>query len=119
VRLILPVPPSWNRSYRAGKGRIYTPQNVIDFRESVAYRGRLARIKKFPRETPVALSMWWFRARQSGDLDKRVSVLMDALQEVWYVNDSQISELHCYRLEDKDNPRLEVEVTAVALEKVA
>jgi hypothetical protein len=30
-----------------------------------------------------------------------------------------VSELHCYRLEDKLNPRLEVEVTAIALEKVA
>jgi Holliday junction resolvase RusA-like endonuclease len=120
VRLILPVPPSWNRSYRAGKGRFYTPQNVLDFRTSVAYRVKLARIRAFPRETKVCVSLWWYRARQAGDLDKRVSVCLDALQAgVWYQDDAQVSELHCYRLEDKLNPRLEVEVTAIALGKVA
>jgi Holliday junction resolvase RusA-like endonuclease len=120
VRLILPVPPSWNRAYRVGQGHIYTPKTILDFRESARYRAKLARVRPFPRETRVCVSFWWYRGRQAGDLDKRVSVVLDALQAgVWYENDAQVSELHCWRLEDKLNPRLEVEVTAIALEKVA
>lgn len=120
MRLILPVPPSWNRAYRQGQGRIYTPQTILDFRTSVWARAKAARIRPFPRATKVAVSFWWYRGRQAGDLDKRVSVVLDALQAgVWYENDAQVSELHCYRLEDPTNPRLEVEVTALVAQAAA
>lgn len=119
MRLILPVPPSWNRSYRAGKGRIYTPQSVLDFRKSVLVAGRKAGLQKYPREMPVAVSAWWYRKRQAGDLDKRGSVLLDALQGVWFCDDAQVCELHLYRMEDKFNPRLEVEVWPIAKVKAA
>lgn len=111
MRLILPVPPSWNRSYRAGKGRFYTPQAIVDFRTSVLVAGRNAHVRPFPRECLVAVAFWWYRGRQAGDLDKRVSVVLDALAGVWYCDDAQVAEMHCYRLEDKRHPRLEVEVT--------
>ena len=110
MRLVLPVPPSWNASYRSGKGRFYTPDSVIAFRKQVEVAAKNARIRKFPREVEVVLHVWWYRKRQAGDLDKRVSVLQDALQDVWYMNDAQVGETHTYRLTDKDNPRIEVEV---------
>ena len=113
MRLVLPVPPSWNRAYRAGQGRFYTPESIIAFRTEVRVAAKNARIKMFPAETRVSVSLWWFRRQQAGDLDKRVSVLLDALQGVWFVNDRQVSEIHAYRDEDKHRPRLEVEVVAV------
>ncbi len=111
TRLVLPVPPSWNRSYRQGQGRFYTPQSVLAFRQRVLVAGRNARIRPFPREVPVAVSLWWYRTRKAGDLDKRASVCLDALEGVWYADDAQVAELHCFRREDAANPRLEVEVT--------
>jgi Holliday junction resolvase RusA-like endonuclease len=107
------VPPSWNASYRAGKGRFYTPDSITTFRKQVMVAGKNARVKKFPREQPVAVTMAWYRKRQAGDLDKRCSVVLDALIGVWYCDDAQVSELHLFRYEDKANPRLEVEVTAL------
>jgi Holliday junction resolvase RusA-like endonuclease len=114
VRLILPVPPSWNATYRAGKGRFYTPVTVIEYRKAVELIGRIARVPKYPREVEVCVSVWWYRKRQAGDLDKRNCTILDALQGVWYVNDAQVAEQHLYRLTDKVNPRLEVEVVPIA-----
>ena len=119
MRLVLPVPPSWNQTYRTGRGRFYTPSSVLDYRRAVEVIGRLAKVKEFPREVEVCVSVWWYRKRQAGDLDKRNCTILDALQGVWYVNDAQVAEQHLYRLTDKLNPRLEVEVTAIAEVKVA
>ncbi len=117
TRLVLPVPPSWNRSYRQGQGRFYTPESVIAFRQRVLVAGRNARLRPFPREVSVAVSLWWYRTRKAGDLDKRASVCLDALEGVWYADDAQVAELHCYRLEDAANPRLEVEVTPTPVQE--
>lgn len=119
MRLVLPVPPSWNRSYRQGKGRFYTPANILAFRQHVEVIGRNARVRKIAREIPVSVSFWWYRKRQAGDLDKRLSVTLDALAGVCYCDDAQVTELHCYRVEDKANPRLEVEVTPIIVEAAA
>ena len=119
MRLVFPVPPSWNASYRSGKGRFYTPESVIAFRQRVAVICRNAGIRKFPREQLVCVTLTWYRKRQAGDLDKRNSVMLDALQGYWYDNDSQVAEQHLYRFEDKLNPRLEVEVTALTQQAAA
>ena len=89
------------------------------FRRAVMVAGKKAGVRKIPRETPVVVRLWWYRSRKAGDLDKRVSVALDALANVWYCDDAQVVELHCYRLDDKHNPRLEVEVTPVAMESAA
>ena len=97
-----------------GQGRFYTPDSVIAFRRAAQVAAKNARIRPFPREQRVCVTFYWFRGRKQGDLDKRVSVVLDALAAgVWYQDDAQVAELHCWRLDDKDHPRLEVEVTAI------
>ena len=113
MRVVLPVPPSANRWWRQGRAGLYTPTNVTAFKQRVAVACKNARIRKFPREQQVCVELWWYRKAKQGDLDKRVGILLDALQGHWYENDVQVATLHCYRLEDKVNPRLEVEVTAI------
>ena len=55
---------------------------------------------------PVALNLTVFRPRKSGDLDNYLKIMLDALQGFLYDNDSQIVEIHAYRQDDKDNPRV-------------
>lgn len=74
---------------------------------------RNARIQKIPEGVPVVVTFWWYRQRQAGDLDKRIGITLDALQGHWYENDRQVAVLHCYRMEDRANPRLEVEVKPI------
>lgn len=51
-----------------------------------------------------------YRPRKSGDIDNIFKCLLDSMQGVVYENDSQIVELHAYRGDDKDNPRVEVSI---------
>lgn len=59
----------------------------------------------------VSVDITWYRARRSGDLDKRLGVALDALQGVAYATDAQIVRLTASRFEDPKNPRLIVTVS--------
>lgn len=61
---------------------------------------------------PVRLSIDWYRERRSGDLDKRIGILLDALQGVLFANDSQIVQLVARRFDDPAHPRVVVTVEA-------
>jgi len=67
-----------------------------------------------PISGPVVVTIQWFRAARRGDLDNHLKVVLDALQGVAYRNDNQIVELHAYRLEDHQNPRLQIVIEDVA-----
>lgn len=108
IRLVLPYPPPLNHMYgnRGGK-RFYKPA-LIDFRESVAIACRMASC--VPIDGPVCVTAHIFRPRKAGDIDAPLKSLLDAMQTFCYANDSQITELHAYRLDDKANPRAVVTV---------
>lgn len=106
--LTLPVPPSSNRFWRKFRNRIVLSEEARAYKAAVAERFGNAQ----PEAGPVAVFIDWYRARKSGDLDRRLSVLLDALQGVAYCNDRQIVELHARRFEDRSNPRVEVTIDA-------
>lgn len=54
-----------------------------------------------------------YRPRRVGDLMNREKVLSDALQGIAFHDDKQIVEAHFYQHDDKDNPRVEVEVEVI------
>lgn len=103
----LPEPPSANRWWRNVNGRMVTSAAARKYKAAVAQMG-----SKWSISGPVVLDIIWHRGRKSGDLDKRIGVVLDALQGVAYENDSQIVELRARRYEDKDNPRVIVHVRA-------
>lgn len=108
----LPVPPSANRWWRNVNGRMVTSREARAYKEAIP---RLAgRQTLILAPTQVAISIVWYRAMKSGDLDKRVGVVLDALQGVLYENDRQIVELHAYRAEDpKREGWIEVDVREI------
>lgn len=105
VTLTLPEPPSANRWWRMVNGRMILSKAARQYKADLAVlRGyRVA-------DGPVAVTLYWYRGRKSGDLDKRIGVALDALQGVLFENDSQIVELVAYRFDDAANPRLVVTV---------
>ena len=107
IRLTLPEPPSANRWWRRAGTRTHLSN------EARAYKARVAEDHKCVAtlDGPVMVSLAWYRSRRSGDLDKRLGVLLDALQGVGYASDSQIVALHATRHEDKGHPRVEVTIT--------
>jgi Holliday junction resolvase RusA-like endonuclease len=59
---------------------------------------------------PVALFCTLYRPRRAGDADNALKALLDALNGLLWVDDSQIEELHLWRRDDKARPRVELVV---------
>lgn len=116
MRIALPVPPSVNDWKDPHPGRRVGMHKSVAFRR---YTGevQIAWAQAFrgvrPLEGPVALEVWWHRARRAGDLDGRLKALCDALNGLAYRDDEQIEEIHAYRCEDPARPRVEVTIRAL------
>lgn len=117
VNLELPEPPSANRWWRMGRSgpngghrHMHLSADARAYKEVVAlltgsalrpiHGARIWPV--YPPKVPLAISILWYRARRAGDLDKRIGVLLDALQGTVYANDAQLVEIHAARAEDPD-----------------
>lgn len=103
----LPLPPSSNRYWRKTRtGNVYLSEAAKKYISDVGVLyGSKALIDK-----NISITLKVFRKIKSGDLDNRIKILFDAMQGVVYKNDSQITEIHAYRFDDKSNPRVEVKI---------
>ena len=97
----VPYPPSANKYWRVFRGRAV---------KSVEARNYALSIRAlWPRDVPpaigpVAVTLDVVRPSKRGDLDNSAKVILDALQGLAYLNDSQIVELHMYRSDNKKAP---------------
>ena len=105
----LPLPPSANRMWRKGKyGQLYKTPVAKVYHQEVGWIVRASGMSVLDGD--IVVTMRFYRARKSGDLDNRIKLLLDSLQGVAYHDDKQVIELHAFRFDDKDNPRIEVEI---------
>ena len=108
VKLTLPFPPSSNRYWRKTRdGRVYVSDEAKAYKEEVGLKtNRYAKLNG-----DLAFTATFYRPRKSGDLDNRIKILLDSLQGTIFADDKQIVEIHAYRFDDKENPRVELEIT--------
>lgn len=106
----LPVPPSSNRWWRKWKNRMVLSDEARDYKAMVAKAYRRAEIRG-----DIAVSLTWYRERRSGDLDKRLGVVLDSLQGIAYATDAQITHLTAKRIDDPRNARVVVTVSPATL----
>lgn len=124
ARLVLPEPPSANRYWRTVlvRGRATT----LLSKEARAYRRAVAELWPTltfakdlggrPVTDDVQVSLVWYRARRSGDLDNRIKQVLDALKGLVYADDKQITGITAYRVDDaryEGTGRIEVAVLSV------
>lgn len=110
TRITLAYPPSSNRYWRTTKaGRMYASEDATKYKEAVEKVCDAEGI--LPFEGDVSVTMRFFRPARRGDLDNRIKIMLDALQGHAFHSDSQVGILHAVRLEDKTNPRVEVEIS--------
>lgn len=104
-RFILPVPPSVNHYLRRTRYGVTLTEAAKNFKDTVKYT-----VKGMKLEGNVRMEVKYYRPRRAGDIDGPLKLVFDSLQGILYENDKQIIELHVYRFDDKENPRIEVTV---------
>jgi Holliday junction resolvase RusA-like endonuclease len=105
-KLTLPVPPLLNRLYRMSGKRVFKNSIAKSFQMQCFIAAHKIRLK--PVAYDVELDIVWYRARRNGDIDSILKCLLDALETIIYVNDSQVVKISIYKTYDKENPRLEL-----------
>jgi crossover junction endodeoxyribonuclease RusA len=111
MMLTLPYPPSANRYWRYERNRVHRSKEADLYRSSVARQCEQHRIA--PHTGAIKVTLHLYRPQKSGDVDNFAKIALDSLKGYLYNDDSQIVELHAYRLDDKTNPRVEVECRPV------
>jgi crossover junction endodeoxyribonuclease RusA len=114
VDLTLPEPPSANRYWRLARGRAYLSAEAKAYKQEVLIRAIAAGVPygrvPFEAGTPVRVTLRWYRSRRAGDLDNRAKVALDALNNVLWLDDKQVVELHLYRYDRPGDGALYVTV---------
>jgi crossover junction endodeoxyribonuclease RusA len=108
MTLTLPYPPSLNKMYRAVNNRFLISAVGRQYKQTVATECLGKKLQ--PLDGDLVVTIRAFRPAKRGDLDNIQKVLFDSLQGILYHNDSQLVEIHAHRDDDKDNPRVEIEV---------
>ena len=105
----LPYPPSANRYWR------HVGRKVILSKEARLYRER---IKAILRDAEcqtgwVRVELEVVRPRKAGDLDNQFKQLFDAAKGLLWEDDSQVVEIHAWRMDDKARPGVLLRVRGV------
>lgn len=114
VELVVPYPISANRYWRtrvvvpngnprAAFASTYVSEEAELYKEVVREFALAEGLKPLLGEVEVEIHL--YRPQRSGDLDNRIKVLLDALREIIYPDDSVICTIYAQRHEDKNNPR--------------
>lgn len=98
---------SLNTMYR---GRRFLTKDGKSTKEAMQYEFSSAWDKEVI-EGDVALNViFYFPDNRKRDCDSHLKALLDSMSGIVYKDDSQITELHVYKIVDKDNPRTIVSV---------
>lgn len=117
--ITLPYPPTANHlkrivvDRRSLRGFLVSTGEAKKYRTAVQNACLAAGVVRVPHPEPVCITVHAYRPRRVGDLDNTMKALLDALTGFCFEDDKQIVEIHAHRHEDKHNPRVEVEVTAL------
>ncbi len=101
----------------AGRARIIKTKAYRDFEDLVD--AKLGPRKADLYDGPVKVVVRLFRPRRIGDIDGSLKALFDALNGRVWEDDAQIVELLVIRGDDKNNPRVELDVSEAEVVEVA
>jgi len=92
---------------------IHNAPRVIKSKQALAFADAIDKqVKVEPfLEGHLSAHIKIFYKDRRPDLDP--SLVLDGLQGKWFKNDRQIIRIHCERYLDKEDPRVEVEITEV------
>lgn len=106
MKLIFRTPPvSVNDLYR---GRRFLTKEGKSIKESLAWEAKAAWKHGLLVDDDLAINVTFYVKNSRGDLDNLLKGFLDSLTGIVWRDDKQISEIHCFREIDKDDPRIEL-----------
>lgn len=109
IKATLRYPPTLNHLYFTAKsGRRVLSKEGATYKEEAGWVLKAAGAK--PIEGPVVVYMTVYRPRKVGDLDNTLKAVFDSCKGIAWIDDKQVVEIHAYREDDKENPRVELTV---------
>ena len=91
--------------------KVYTPKRTLDYEKRVAWKVRAAMQGRDPIRGPVAVTLRIYRKTlHRVDGSNVAKSLEDSMNGIIYEDDAQIVEETWFKLLDRDNPRVEIEV---------
>jgi crossover junction endodeoxyribonuclease RusA len=115
MTITLPYPISANRYWRNWRGRMVVSSEARAYKERVASLVRSRGMVPITGEVELKIDL--YRPQKRGDVDNFLKVTIDALKGVAFVDDSQVQRIDIQRFDDKENPRVVVEVTECVYDK--
>lgn len=112
MKLSLPFPPGANALWRKGGGRIYSTDELREFKRAVKMAGMVEGVS--PLEGAVFVSLAIYAPNHRLDSDAPIKATLDALQGVAYLNDRQVVGGQWQLFLDRANPRVVVTVEPTA-----
>lgn len=120
ITLTLPVPPSVNHQYAtvngrrllSAKGRTYKDFVGQQILVALAQSPHRATLRQTLRQASLSLSIhFFFASALRRDTDGGLKIAQDALCEGLGLNDNRVVETHLYKRQDRDNPRMEIQLS--------
>ena len=104
---------------RFSKGHCYQPARNREYRLRVAQAAQNAMQGSKPLEGALSMDVRIYRkykrtARLYGDVDNHLKALLDGMNGIVFADDGQVVEIAALKCVDKINPRVEVEIHAIA-----
>jgi crossover junction endodeoxyribonuclease RusA len=127
VALTLPVPPSVNHQYAtvngrrliSSAGRAYKAQvGQLVWLKLAQSTHRAALLARLQSEWLTLSIRFYFTSALRRDVDGGLKIAQDALCEGLSINDNRIVETHLYKHVDKNNPRIEISLSASSAPEV-
>jgi crossover junction endodeoxyribonuclease RusA len=120
IALTLPVPPSVNHQYAtvngrrllSAKGRTYKDFVGQQILVALAQSPHRATLRQTLQHASLSLSIhFFFASALRRDTDGGLKIAQDALCEGLGLNDNRVVETHLYKHQDRDNPRMEIQLS--------
>ena len=107
--LVLPYPPILNHLYATVNGHRVLSKSGRDYHKVVAKACLGFEIF----QSNVSVTIYAYRPQRRGDLDGVFKVCLDSLTGNLWRDDCQVVEIHAFRRDDKQNPRVEITIKEI------
>ena len=117
IQLTLPVPPSVNHQYAtvngrrllSAKGRAYKDLVGQQILVALAQSSHRDTLRQILRQANLSLSIhFFFPSALRRDTDGGLKIAQDALCDGLGLNDNRVVEIHLYKFQDRNNPRMDI-----------